>query len=113
MAWVEFYSQSSKAAKPGGQHVNFLVTSGPYPSIERRFNQLLALHQFRLKAKNETDAIEKDMELVVERRVQTIGLRRGMTLDAQSELDKRLTSYTDKTFSWMTLMLHLTEDTAS
>lgn len=111
-ALVGYYSQNPRTAETGERDVKFLITSRPYPTIERRFNTPESCRQIWLRAKHETTSVDNDIERVVEVRVQEIGLARGMTPLAQQQLARRLIDNADKTFLWVALILDLVENSA-
>ena len=50
--------------------LKFLVTSRPYDSVQRRFEQITSeLPQIRLRDEDENDKIHEEINLVVEQRV--------------------------------------------
>jgi len=77
-ALVAYYSRGPRTAETSEQHVKFLITSRPYPTIER-FDNLQSNQQYRLRAENETTLVDSDIERVVKVRVQEFGSARGMT----------------------------------
>ncbi|MCJ1472951.1 hypothetical protein MMC13_001600, partial [Lambiella insularis] len=112
-ALVEYYSQRLKSPRTKGVGlVKFLLTSRPYPTIERRFDPLHSVYQFRLKAEDETSAINEDVERVINARVEAIGSSRKLSDLVQNELKERLIKNADKTFLWVSLVLQLIEDSA-
>ena len=109
-ALVGFYSaQPLEQAQPNNAQLKFLVTSRPYPSIERAFHKLPTI---RLKAEDETASISEDIASVVTARVKEIGEIRHLTSQVQSKLAQRLIQNADRTFLWVSLILRMIEDSA-
>ncbi|KAJ9646983.1 hypothetical protein H2199_001969 [Coniosporium tulheliwenetii] len=80
---VKFYSRNTTQKKG----LKILVTGRPYPAIERDFE---ALPTIRLKAELELEAIDRDIELVIQSRIRRLGEHR--------------------TFLWVSLILSLIEE---
>jgi hypothetical protein len=99
----------STLGKDSDGFLKFIVTSRPYPSIERRFGNSPTI---RLKAEDETDEISGDISLVVRARVGRIAGQRSLTPAVQANLEERLIHNADRTFLWVSLILKMIEDSA-
>ncbi|KAF8534854.1 hypothetical protein BDD12DRAFT_940699 [Trichophaea hybrida] len=100
---------SSMLRKEKISSLKFIVTSRPYPSIERQFKQSQTI---RLKAEDKTDDINSDISLVVRARVGSIASQRSLTPAVQAKLEERLIRDADRTFLWVSLILKMIEDSA-
>jgi hypothetical protein len=104
---VELYSDL------GNENTNallkFIVTSRPYPSIERQFSEPVIM---RLKAEDETNHTSDDIALVVRTRVDRIASQRSLIPKVRDNLKKRLIDNADRTFLWVSLILTLIEESA-
>ena len=103
---VKLYSM---VGKDSNEFLKFIVTSRPYPSIER---QLSKSPTIRLKAEDETDDISSDISRVVRARVGSIASQRSLSLAVQADLEERLIHNADRTFLWVSLILKMIEDSA-
>ena len=101
-ALVEFYSSDF----PTNRAIKFLVTSRPYSAIERAFQSLPTI---RLKAEDQTAAIEEDIMRVVKSRVQRIASMKELSAEAKADLESRLIRKADKSFLWISLVLQVIE----
>jgi len=104
---VELYSDL------GNQNTNallkFIVTSRPYPSIERQFNEPVIM---RLNAEDETNYINDDIARFIQTRVDRIGRLNHLPPDVQDSLKSRLINNTDRTFLWVSLVLTMIEESS-
>ncbi|KAK6221749.1 NACHT-ankyrin domain protein transcript variant [Colletotrichum tabaci] len=93
---------------PRGTSVNlkFLVTSRPWPSIETRFRNLLAI---RLRGENESPALSEDVQRVVEYRVRELSRSSTLSVEAGSIVAKVLSEGADRTFLWVSLVFDAIE----
>lgn len=103
---VTFYST---LGKDRNSLLKLIVTSRPYPSIERRFSKSPTI---RLKAEDETDDISSDISRVVRARVGSIASQRSLTPAVRANLEERLIHNADRTFLWVSLILKMIEDSA-
>lgn len=85
--FVDFYSCTEPTPNRGDGRLKIIVTSRPYRAIEDGFHDL---PESRLKGENETKAISKDVELVVNTRVGELGSKRKLSDSVQEDLKKRL-----------------------
>jgi hypothetical protein len=99
----------STLGQDSNEFLKFIVTSRPYPSIERRFSKSPTI---RLKAEDETDDISRDISRVVRARVGSIASQRSLTPAVQANLEERLIHNADRTFLWVSLILKMIEDSA-
>ena len=84
----QFYSQTEIAGpKRQKAHLKIIVTSRPYRAIEDAFHDL---PESRLRGENETDIISKDVELMVNARVEKLGSRRRLSDDVKEDLKRSL-----------------------
>ena len=93
----DFYTTRSAFAG----RVKFLVTSRPYYDIEDRFDELV----IRLTGEDESEQIEKEIDLVIKDRVPKIGLRKKFDRKTQDALQERLLATESRTYLWLYLVL--------
>jgi ankyrin repeat domain-containing protein 50 len=107
---VRFFSKSTDTEEKS--FLKAIVTSRPYPTIERKLDPLQKLYfrKFRLRAEEETDGIIDDIERVVKARVKTIGSMKKIAVATLTDLEKRLINNADRTFLWVTLILDIIEN---
>ena len=107
---VRFFSKSTDTEEKS--FLKTIVTSRPYPAIERKLDPLQKVHfgKFRLKAEDETDDITNDIERVVRARVKTIGSMKTIAGATLADLEERLIKNADRTFLWVTLILDIIEN---
>lgn len=90
--------------------LKLLMTSRPLASIEKSF---LSISTIRLKAENETEAVEKDIERVIRARVDEIAASKYFSPEVRNEVQMCLTGNADRTFLWVSLILQQIEDSMS
>ncbi|OHF00497.1 ankyrin repeat protein [Colletotrichum orchidophilum] len=96
---------TSNSEKPAG-NLKFLVTSRPWPSIERCFKTLLSI---RLRGENESPSLSKDVERVVEYRVRELKMSSALSDEASTMVMKVLSEGADRTFLWVSLVFDAIE----
>ena len=108
---VRFFSKST-GTKEEKSFLKMVVTSRPYPAIERKLDPLQKVYfgKFRLRAEDETDGITDDIERVVKARVNTIGSMKAIAEATLADLEERLINNADRTFLWVTLILDIIEN---
>ncbi|KAH0538561.1 hypothetical protein FGG08_004849 [Glutinoglossum americanum] len=88
--------------------LKFLVTSRPYFDIERRFKQLTgSLPTIRLAGEEETESIEREINLVIKAKVKEIGSDLELDNSVQSALEKDLLDVTRRTYLWLKLIVEV------
>lgn len=86
------FSDQAESMKPKSHtNLKLLMTT----SIEKSF---LSISKIRLKAENETEAVEKDIEKVIRARVDEIAARKYFSPEVRNELQMCLTGKADRTF---------------
>jgi len=91
--------------------LKFLVTSRPYLDIERRFTKLT--HNFptiRLQGEKESEAISREVNIVIKWRVANLGLELSLDDLEQSTLEDGLLSMTNRTYLWSKLIFDIIQD---
>jgi hypothetical protein len=83
-----------------------LITSRPDNSIKTALNQLPAI---RLRGEDETEAIIKDVGLVIRASIDNFVLQ-GLPADLLTDLETGLIKGADRTFLWTTLVISLLKD---
>ena len=83
--------------------VKFLVTSRPEFNIIRDFEELT---EVRLRGEEESEQVRREIDLVIQKKVQDIGKRMRLSLSQQSSLQNTLLGIPQRTYLW----LHLTFD---
>jgi hypothetical protein len=102
----------SKSTDTEMSFLKAIVTSRPYPVIERKLDPLQKFYfgKSRLRVEDETDSIIDDIERVVRARVKTIGSMKTVAEATLADLEKRLINNADRTFLWVTLILDIIEN---
>ena len=91
--------------------LKFLVTSRPYLDIERRFTKLT--HNFptiRLQGEKESEAISREINIVIKWRVANLGPELNLDDLEQSTLEDGLLSMTNRTYLWSKLIFDIIQD---
>ena len=102
----KFYSQRNLSVKP---FLKIILLSRPENIIKASFRRNLAT--IRLRGEDEADAINKDVERVVCRQIQELGVKE-MPADLLAVLQETLVERADRTFLWTTLIIDLLKDAA-
>ncbi|KAF4549346.1 Ankyrin repeat-containing protein 25 [Elsinoe fawcettii] len=94
-------------------HLRFkiLVTSRPYRIIEQAFgkgtNNLPEIH---LRGELENEQINREINLVIKHRVDSLATEHGLTADFRSKLQRTLTNMENRTYLWLFLVWKDIED---
>lgn len=108
---VDAFNDYAEPMEPKSHaRLKLLMTSRPLASIEKSFS---TISQIRLKAENETGAVEKDTERVIRARIDEIAGSKGFSQQFQQELQVYLSGNADRTFLWVSLILEQIEDSMS
>jgi len=90
----------------GSPRLKFLVTSRPYTDIQRRFTALTdAFPTVHLKGEHESEAISKEINLVICKVVPDISKELKLTADVEVQLRDRLLEVPNRTYLWLHLAL--------
>jgi hypothetical protein len=88
--------------------LKFLVTSRPYLDIERKFTELTQdLPTIRLQGEQESEAIRREIDLVIKWRVSRFGSELQLNDLERSTLEKELLSMTHRTYLWLKLIFDI------
>ncbi|KUJ15374.1 uncharacterized protein LY89DRAFT_719937 [Mollisia scopiformis] len=88
-----------------GMKLKFLVSSRPYPIIERRFRALIKdFPSIHLKGEQESDTISEEINLVIQKRVPEIAVDPELSPEAQQSLLENLLSVQNRTYLWLHLI---------
>lgn len=90
--------------------LKLLMTSRPLASIEKSFTKI---SKIRLKAENESEAVEEDIERVIRARINDIASVKNFSAELQNKLLTHLMGNADRTFLWVSLILQQIEDSMS
>ncbi|KAA8893229.1 hypothetical protein FN846DRAFT_228488 [Sphaerosporella brunnea] len=90
-----------------GRNLKFILTSRPYGSIESLFRKLPTI---RLKAEDQTLAINTDIDLVINTEVEALGEKWNLPDDVRKDLRDKLVKRADQTFLWVSLILQILQD---
>lgn len=108
---VDAFNDHAESDRPKSRaKLKLLMTSRPLASIEKSFSRI---SRIRLKAENETKAVERDIGRVISARLDEIAGNKYFTLEVRNELQKTLTGNADRTFLWVSLILQQIEDSIS
>ncbi|GKZ80876.1 hypothetical protein AnigIFM56816_005385 [Aspergillus niger] len=93
--------------------LKFLMTSRPYPHIERLFWKLRTnLPTIHLSGDGEEEGqkISREIGLVISKRVSDIGKQRSLEEDERNLLEQQLTAVENRTYLWVSLTLDVLEN---
>ncbi|KAL3248789.1 hypothetical protein ABHI18_011888 [Aspergillus niger] len=93
--------------------LKFLMTSRPYPHIERLFWKLrtrLPTIHLSGDGEEEVQQISREIGLVISKRVNDIGEQRSLGEDERNLLEQQLTAVENRTYLWVTLTLDVLEN---
>jgi hypothetical protein len=95
----------SKSSTPLTQrpYVKFLIFSRPENSIKAHFSSLA---EVRLRGEDETEAISKDVERVIQHSIDELETQ-GLPNNLLSDFQTKVVEGADRTFLWATLMIQL------
>ncbi|TVY81464.1 Vegetative incompatibility protein HET-E-1 [Lachnellula suecica] len=97
--YTRFTGNSSMSLK-------FLVTSRPYTDIQRRFTALTnEFPTVRLKGELESEAISKEINLVIRKLVPDVARDLKLSMEAEDQLRNRLLEVPNRTYLWLHLTL--------
>jgi ankyrin repeat protein len=87
--------------------LKFLVTSRPYYDIDRRFRAgpIGAAPMIRLAGEDETMALQKEIDMVVQARVSDLALQMNLSRSAEATLKQKLQGTSNRTYLWLILIL--------
>jgi hypothetical protein len=92
--------------------LKFLITSRPYLDIERQFTELTQdFPTIRLQGEQESEAISREIDIVIKWRVSKLGSELKLNGWEQSTLEKELLSMTHRTYLWSKLVFDITHKT--
>ncbi|GKZ63035.1 hypothetical protein AnigIFM49718_010766 [Aspergillus niger] len=104
----KFYQESYTNRK-----LKFLMTSRPYPHIERLFRKLEAnLPTIHLSGDGEEEVqqISREIGRVIRKRVSDLGEQRSLEEDECNFLEQQLTAVGNRTYLWISLTLDVLEN---
>ncbi|EHA25939.1 hypothetical protein ASPNIDRAFT_130463, partial [Aspergillus niger ATCC 1015] len=93
--------------------LKFLMTSRPYPHIERLFWKLrtrLPTIHLSGDGEEEVQKISHEIGLVISKRVSDIGKQRSLEEDERNLLEQQLTAVENRTYLWVSLTLDVLEN---
>ncbi|PLB35567.1 uncharacterized protein BDW47DRAFT_127956 [Aspergillus candidus] len=96
--------------------LKFLITSRPYAYVQREFQLLKnSLPTIHLSGEDDTEAnkIEREINLVVQKRVEAIGGKLQLESHEQSFLQDQLLLIPNRTYLWVTLIFDMIENSLS
>jgi len=103
-----FYKKSTASRTPT---LKFLVTSRPYVEIEREFQQLAdKFPTIRLAGEEDLESIGKEINLVIEARVQILGSKLKLSDGVCTTLKEALISVKNRTYLWITLIFNVVSE---
>lgn len=85
--------------------LKFLVTSRPYLDIEKQFCPTIRLH-----GEKESEAISREINIVIKERVSQIGQQRLLDESERSTLETELLSIPHRTYLWLKLIMEAISD---
>ena len=109
ISWLDHFYRRCPGKPNRGAKLKFLVTSRPYNEIELSFSKLIRdIPTIRLAGETESEAISREIEIVMKARVDEIADERDLDDDVRFSLHRRLSQIPSGTYLW----LHLTLDAA-
>ncbi|MCJ1267408.1 hypothetical protein MMC22_007293 [Lobaria immixta] len=85
--------------------LKFLVTSRPYFTIRREFDELLgASSNIELAGNDESASIKKEIDIVIKRRVRDLARENRLAKKVEDHLEKRLLETEHRTYLWLRLL---------
>ncbi|EPE35822.1 Ankyrin repeat-containing protein [Glarea lozoyensis ATCC 20868] len=111
---INAVNQLYQKAKPeeSTSQLKFLITSRPYLDIERRLSDLTSSYpKIRLQGEQEYNAISREIDLVIRRRVRKLSSELRLNHLEQSTLEAELLRTTHRTYLWLTLILDIVRGT--
>ncbi|KAJ0123855.1 hypothetical protein J7T55_012326 [Diaporthe amygdali] len=121
---IERYFMKQLDEKDGQHNLKMLVLSRPDNSIKIRFDRHVPQEKetgsftgypscaiVRLRGEDESEAISKDIELVVKDAMGDLAAG-GLPLDLLEDVERDLITRADRTFLWATLIIQLLKDKA-
>lgn len=105
---------STEGRKPTTPTIKFLVTSRSYDNIRRGFRKLetrMPTIHLSGEAENEVKKISQEINLVIQSRVQEIGIEKSLQPDECALLLKQLTLVPNRTYLWVYLTLDIIQKT--
>jgi ankyrin repeat domain-containing protein 50 len=101
-----FYKQSQS-----GSQLKFLVTSRPYSDIERKFANLVRYFPtIRLYGERESEAIGREINIVIRSKVLELGQLLELNDSEQSVLRDEVLAMEQRTYLWVTLIFRILHD---
>ena len=92
-------------------NLKFLVTSRPYHSIQSRFNKVTKkIPKIHLAGEEETETIRKEIDLVIEDKLNDIKSRLDLNATTVSSLQGELSKVEHRTYLWLKLIFDLIDD---
>ncbi|PVH83178.1 hypothetical protein DL98DRAFT_585890 [Cadophora sp. DSE1049] len=103
-----FYSRPSNllAQRP---YLKFIIFSRPENSIKSSFSSIT---EIRLRGEDETEAISKDVERVINHSIDELGLQ-GLPNHLLTTFQAKLVEGADRTFLWTTLIIQLFKEAST
>jgi ankyrin repeat protein len=96
-----FYKQTQRCSQ-----LKFLITSRPYFDIERKFANLIGrFPTIRLRGERETEAISREIDIVIRSRVSELGQELELDDSEQSILRDQLLAMEHRTYLWLKLIV--------
>ena len=84
--------------------IKFIVTSRPEFNIERDFRSVTRkFAEVRLRGEDESDCIQREIDIVIQHKVHELGSRIGLSVANQKALQENLTMITHRTYLWLYL----------
>ena len=95
--------KSIDSGNHGKSIIKFIITSRPEINIERDFRPLTRFARVRLRGEDESDHIQREIDIVIEHRVRKLGFRIGLSTADQQALQDNLSKTTHRTYLWLYL----------
>ncbi|ERF72616.1 hypothetical protein EPUS_05670 [Endocarpon pusillum Z07020] len=100
----DFYQRSSPALSGG--RLKFLVTSRPYDNVQRWFEENTShLPQIRLRGEDKNDQIHEEINLVMDRQIDSLATEFRLSGNHQERLRQSLRQMEHRTYLWLYLAM--------
>lgn len=108
---VKFSKQNVSSRHHSPRQVKFLVTSRPYSEIEDEFQTIRDLPSIRLRGEHENKQIHKEINMVIQQRVNELATSLDLHQRTKDRLENQLLNMKHRTYLWLYLAIESIKDT--
>ncbi|KAI1169653.1 hypothetical protein F4777DRAFT_584691 [Nemania sp. FL0916] len=107
---IKHIERQFSASQPSPKNLKYLLTSRPYEQIVSKFQQFLgAFPSIHIPGEKESDTISKEINHVIEYRVEKLGKEKRLPRDVKDHLAKILLQIPHRTYLWIYLVFDYLE----